>query len=83
MRILVVEDEKRLADALEQILIEDKYLADITYDGNDGLDYALSEIYDAIILDVMLPGLNGFEIAQRLRQKKLKHRYLCLLLRIL
>lgn len=72
VRILVVEDEKRLADALEQILIEDKYLADITYDGNDGLDYALSGIYDAIILDVMLPGINGFEIAQRLRQEKIE-----------
>lgn len=72
MRILVVEDEKRLADALVQILIEEKYMADVTYNGNDGLEYALSGIYDAVILDVMLPGLNGFEVADQLRRKKIE-----------
>lgn len=72
MRILVVEDEKRLADALVQILIEDKYMADVTYSGTDGLQYAKSGIYDAIILDVMLPGMNGYEIAKSLRKKKIE-----------
>ena len=69
MQILVVEDEKRLADALAQILIEKKYMVDIANDGADGLDYALSGIYDVIILDVMLPGMDGYEILQIIRQK--------------
>lgn len=72
MQILIVEDETRLANALAQILIEQKYMADVAYNGSDGLDYALSGIYDAIILDVMLPGMNGYELAQRLRQEKIE-----------
>ena len=70
MRILVVEDETRLADALEQILLENKYMVDVAHDGQDGLDYALSGIYDAMILDVMLPKKNGFEIAAEMRRQK-------------
>ena len=54
MRILIVEDEQRLAEALGQIMAEQRYLADLVYDGADGLDYALTGQYDAIILDVML-----------------------------
>lgn len=72
MRILIVEDETRLANALAQILTEQKYMTDVSYNGSDGLDYALSGIYDAIILDVMLPGINGFELAQKLRQRKIE-----------
>ncbi len=72
MRILIVEDEKRLADALSQILIEDKYMTDVTYNGADGLDYAMSGIYDAIILDVMLPGKTGFEVASELRRSRIE-----------
>lgn len=68
MRILVVEDEKRLADALCQILTEQKYMADAVYDGADGLEYSKSGIYDCIILDVMLPRKNGFEIITELRK---------------
>ena len=70
MRILVVEDETRLADALEQILLENNYMVDVAHDGQDGLDYALSGIYDAMILDVMLPKKNGFEIAAEMRRQK-------------
>ena len=70
MRILVVEDETRLADALEQILLENNYMVDVAHDGQDGLDYALSDIYDAMILDVMLPKKNGFEIAAEMRRQK-------------
>lgn len=70
MQILVVEDETRLADALAQILKEQKYKVDIAYNGQDGLDYALSDIYDVIILDVMLPRKNGFEVAAELRRRK-------------
>ena len=49
MQILIVEDEKRLANALKQILLEQKYMVDVVHDGNDGLDYGLSGIYDLII----------------------------------
>ncbi len=67
MRILIVEDELHLAEALGQIMTEQKYLADVVHDGADGLDYALTEQYDAILLDVMLPKIDGFEVARRLR----------------
>ncbi|MBQ6119899.1 MAG: response regulator transcription factor [Clostridia bacterium] len=71
MQILVVEDEKRLAEALAQILIEKKYMVDIASDGRDGLDYGLSGIYDVIILDVMLPKMDGFAVAGELRKNKI------------
>ncbi|MGN1432647.1 MAG: response regulator transcription factor [Ruminococcus sp.] len=71
MQILIVEDEKRLADALKQILIEQKYMADVVYDGNDGLEYGKSGIYDLIILDIMLPYKDGFQVAFELRQSKI------------
>ena len=71
MQILVVEDEKRLAEALAQILIEKKYMVDIAGDGRDGLDYGLSGIYDVIILDVMLPKMDGFAVAAELRKNKI------------
>ena len=71
MNILIVEDEKRLADALHQILLEQKYMADVVHDGKDGLAYAESGIYDCIILDVMLPSMNGFEIVSALRRKNI------------
>lgn len=71
MQVLIVEDEKRLAKALKQILLEQKYMADVVYDGNDGLDYALSGIYDVIILDVMLPYRDGFQIVAELRKQRI------------
>lgn len=71
MQILIVEDEKRLADALKQILIEQKYMADVVYDGNDGHEYGKSGIYDLIILDIMLPYKDGFQVAFELRQNKI------------
>ena len=67
MRLLIVEDEQRLADTLRQLLHRQGYTADVCYDGVSGLDNALSGIYDLLILDVMLPGMNGFQIAQKLR----------------
>lgn len=70
MRILIVEDEAHLAEALAQILSEQRYQTDVVYDGADGLDYALTGQYDAIILDVMLPKLDGFEVARRLRDAR-------------
>ncbi len=71
MQVLVVEDEKRLAEAVAHILVEQKYMVDIAFDGRDGLDYALSGIYDVIILDVMLPKMNGYEVAVQLRKEKI------------
>lgn len=71
MNILIVEDEKRLADALVHILREQKYMVDVVYDGADGLAYGESGIYDCIILDVMLPSMNGFDVCLELRKKKI------------
>ena len=67
MRILIVEDEIRLAETLGQIIEEQHYQADVVNDGADGLDYALSGQYDLVLLDVMLPKLDGYEVARRLR----------------
>lgn len=71
MRILVVEDEKRLAQALRAILEAEKYMVDTVYDGRDGYDYAVTGMYDAIVLDVMLPGIDGFEVVKKLRNEKI------------
>ena len=67
MRILIVEDEIRLAETLKQLLEDQRYQADTVYDGADGVDYGLTGQYDLIILDVMLPKVDGFQAAQRLR----------------
>lgn len=72
MRILVVEDEKYLAEALSHILEENKYTVDTVFDGEAGLDYALSDIYDVIILDIMLPKMNGLDVLLSLRNSKIK-----------
>ena len=71
MQVLIVEDEVRLADALAHIMKEEKYLVDTVHTGTDGLEYARSGLYDVVILDVMLPGLSGFEIIKRLRTEKI------------
>ena len=67
MRLLIVEDEVRLADTLRQLLHRQGYTADVCHDGVSGLDNALTGIYDLMVLDVMLPGLNGFQVARKLR----------------
>lgn len=71
MHILIVEDEIQLADALSEILKRNKYIVDTVYDGNDGLDSALTGIYDCILLDIMLPGINGIEVLKNLRENKI------------
>jgi DNA-binding response OmpR family regulator len=71
MQILVVEDEKRLAEALQQILSEKKYMVDLAFDGQDGLAMALSGVYDVIVLDVMLPKMNGLQVVSELRKEKI------------
>lgn len=67
MRILIVEDETRLAETLRQLMEDQHYQADTVEDGADGVDYGLTGQYDLIILDVMLPKVDGFEVARRLR----------------
>ena len=71
MKLLLVEDEKQLSEALQQILIKNKYSVDAVYSGDEGLDYALSDVYDVIILDIMLPKLNGIEILKMIRKRKI------------
>ena len=72
MRILLVEDEKNLSAAVCRLLEKQRFVVDPAYTGPDGLDYALSGNYDAIILDVMLPGMDGFTILNRLRSEQIK-----------
>lgn len=72
MRLLLVEDEKRMAQALCEILRLEKYEVDHYADGVSGLAALESDIYDIIILDVMLPGMNGFEIAKKARQQGIR-----------
>ena len=69
MRILLIEDEKRMAQALCEILRLEKYDVDHYDNGNDGMTAVESNIYDIVILDVMLPGMNGYEIARKARMK--------------
>ena len=68
MRILLVEDEKKLSAAIVRLLKQEHFEADAVYNGTDGLDYALGGEYDAIILDVMLPGMDGFSVLGELRR---------------
>ena len=68
MRVLIVEDEVRLAETLRDLLELERYTADICHDGESGLDNALSDIYDLVILDVMLPKKDGFSVLRALRQ---------------
>ena len=69
MRILLAEDEKELSNALVAILKHDNYSIDPVYNGIDALEYGLSGNFDVIILDIMMPKLNGLEVLEKLRQK--------------
>lgn len=71
MKLLVVEDEIQLADALSEILRRNKYSVDTVYNGIDGLDNAVTGVYDCIILDIMLPGMNGLEVLGNIRKEKI------------
>lgn len=70
MRILVVEDEHRIANTIKKGLEQERYAVDIAYTGNDGYDLASTEEYDVIILDLMLPEMDGITICKELRKKK-------------
>ncbi len=72
MRILYVEDEKFLAEAVIHLLKKERIMVDWVEDGNEGLELALKPNYDAIVLDIMLPGLSGLEILQTIRGRDVK-----------
>ncbi len=69
MRILLAEDEREMSNALVAILKHNNYSVDVVYDGADALDYGLSQNYDGIILDIMMPKKNGLEVLEELRAK--------------
>ena len=70
MKILIVEDEKLLCDSLQAVLTKKGFQVEVAYDGETGRDYALLGIYDLLILDVMMPFLNGYELARQVRAKR-------------
>ena len=70
MKILIVEDEVLLADSLKDMLERKGFQVEVAYDGETGREYALLGIYDLLILDVMMPKLNGFEVASQVRAKR-------------
>jgi two-component system, OmpR family, response regulator ArlR len=69
MRILLAEDEKELSNALVAILKHNNYSVDAVYDGVEALDYGLSDNYDVILLDIMMPKMNGLDALKKLREK--------------
>ena len=69
MRILIVEDEQQLSEALGAILEKHNYTVDRVFNGEDGLDYILSNIYDLVILDIMLPLMNGLDVLKKARKE--------------
>ncbi|AOZ92996.1 response regulator transcription factor [Paenibacillus crassostreae] len=69
MRILIVEDELHLAEALTQILKKHHYSVDAVHDGRSGLDYALSGIYDLLLLDIMMPEMDGISVLREIRKE--------------
>lgn len=71
MKILIIEDEKLLADSLKLMLEKKGFEAEAVYDGKSGEEYAKLGIYDLLILDVMMPGMNGYEVARKVREKRL------------
>jgi DNA-binding response OmpR family regulator len=70
MRILIVEDERRMAEVLRKGLSEDGHVVEVAHSGVDGLELARTSAFDVMVLDVMLPGLGGLDVARRLRQAR-------------
>lgn len=69
MKLLLVEDEKHLSEALTQLLIQNRYLVDAVLDGESGLDCVLTGIYDLVVLDIMLPKIGGLEVLKEMRDQ--------------
>lgn len=78
MRILIIEDEYKIADVISSRLKKEQFVVDVFTDGEEGLDNALTNIYDLIILDVMLPKLSGFEILEEIRKEKVESKVIML-----
>ena len=78
MRILVIEDEFSLADIIATKLRKEKYNVDISLNGEEGLDKALSDVYDLVILDIMLPKINGIEILKEIRNNNINTKVIML-----
>jgi DNA-binding response OmpR family regulator len=72
MHILIVEDEKQLAKLLRRVLTEERHVVDVAHEGYEGLNLALSDSYDLVILDRMLPEMEGLDICRQMRQSKVK-----------
>jgi len=72
MRVLMVEDEKYMAEAIAQVLKKHNYSVDLAFHGEDGLDCGLSGIYDIIILDIMLPKMDGISVLKELRKNRIE-----------
>ncbi len=70
MKILIIEDEKLLADSLKDLLTKKGFDVECVYDGEEGAEYAETGIYDLLILDVMMPKLNGYQVARHVRAKR-------------
>lgn len=70
MKILIIEDEKLLADSLKKLLEKNGYEVEVAYDGEEGAQYAELGVYDLMILDVMMPKMDGFELARQVRAKR-------------
>ena len=69
MKILIVEDEHKIANLIKQGLEQERFVVDVAYDGTAGFDYASSEPYDVIVLDRLLPGTDGLQICKKLREQ--------------
>lgn len=78
MRILIVEDEFKIADVIASRLRKENYIVDVFDNGEAGLDNALTNIYDLIILDVMLPKVDGFKILEEIRREKINAKVIIL-----
>src|ERR1700730_14773171 len=72
MRLLVVEDDRRLAASLRRSLMESRMAVDVAHDGEDGLEAATTTPYDVVVLDLMLPGLDGLEVTRQLRERRVE-----------
>lgn len=70
MKILIIEDEKLLADSIRTMLRSKGFEVDVCYDGESGADYAQLGVYDLLILDVMMPGMNGYQVARQVRSQR-------------